>query len=148
LNDIVRHVVERGQSPSPRERIGENLYNRGVYQGMLIAEAIRNAQRLTGKRVVNGEDVRRGMEALNITAARWAELGAADFAAPVRVTCEDHNGHHAAFVMQWDGARWNRVTDWIQPERARVRPLLEEAARAFVTSNAGWPARTEVCDPR
>lgn len=148
IQDIVRHVVDRGQSLSPRERIGENLYNRGVYQGMLIAEAIRNAQRITGKRVVNGEDVRRGMEALNITAARWAELGAPDFAAPVRVTCEDHNGHHAAFVMQWDGSRWNRVTDWIQPERARVRPLLEEAARAFVTSNAGWPARTEACDAR
>lgn len=148
MQDITRHVVDRGQSLSPREKIGENLYNRGVYQGMLIAEAIRNAQRITGRRAVTGEDVRRGFEQLNITAARWAELGAPDFAAPVRLSCEDHNGHHAAFVMQWDGAKWNRVTDWIAPERTRIRPMLEEAARAYATSNAGWPQRQEACDQR
>lgn len=148
IQDIVRHVIDRGQSLSPRERVGENLYNRGVYQGMLIAEAIRNAQRLTGKRVINGEDMRRGMEALNITAARWTELGAPDFAAPVALTCDDHNGHHAAFLMQWDGTRWQRISDWIRPDRARIRPMLEEAARAYATSNAGWPQRTEACDQR
>ena len=31
---------------------------------MLIAEAIRTAQQLTGKKVVTGEDVRRGSRAL------------------------------------------------------------------------------------
>lgn len=148
MQDILRNVHDRNQSLGPRERVGENLYNRGVYQGMLIAEAIRNAQRLTGKRVINGEDMRRGLEALNISAARWGELGAPDFAAPVRVTCDDHNGHHAAFVMQWDGTRWQRISDWIQPERARIRPMLEEAARQYATSNAGWPQRTETCDVR
>lgn len=146
IQDILRHVVDRGQSNSAREKIGENLYNRGVYQGMLIAEAIRNAQRLTGKRVVTGEDVRRGFEVLNISAARWTELGAPDFAAPVALTCADHNGHHAAFVIQWDGTKWNRASDWIRPDRARIRPMLEEAARAYATSNAGWPARSETCD--
>ena len=29
---------------------------------MLIAEAIRTAQKITGKKVVTGEDVRRGLE--------------------------------------------------------------------------------------
>jgi branched-chain amino acid transport system substrate-binding protein len=148
IQDIVRHVVDRGQSMTERAKVGENLYNRGVYQGMLIAEAIRNAQRITGKRVINGEDMRRGLESLNITAQRWTELGAPDFAAPVRVTCDDHNGHHAAFVMQWDGEKWTRVSDWIQPDRARIRPMLEEAARQYATSNQGWPQRTEGCDVR
>ena len=32
---------------------------------MLIAEAIRNAQKITGKKVVNGADVRRGLETLS-----------------------------------------------------------------------------------
>ena len=50
---------------------------------VLIAEAIRNAQKITGKKVVTGEDVRRGFETLNITAARWKELGLEGFAAPV-----------------------------------------------------------------
>jgi len=148
LQDIIRHVVDRGQSLANRERVGENLYNRGVYQGMLIAEAIRNAQRLTGKRVIDGADMRRGLETLQISAARWTELGAPEFAAPVSVSCNDHNGHHAAFVMQWDGTRWQRVSDWITPASALVRPLLEEAARAYATSNAGWPQRSEACDAR
>jgi branched-chain amino acid transport system substrate-binding protein len=146
MQDIIRHVVDRGQSLSPKEKVGENLYNRGVYQGMVIAEAIRNAQRLSGKRVITGEDMRRGMEALNISAARWTELGAPDFAAPVRVSCEDHNGHHSVYVMEWDGTKWTRASDWIEPMRERVRPLLEEAAKAYATQNAGWPTRTEACD--
>ena len=34
---------------------------------MIVAEAIRNAQKITGKKPVTGEDVRRGFETLNIT---------------------------------------------------------------------------------
>ena len=125
IQDILKHVVERGQSQSPREKVGENLYNRGVYQGILIAEAMRNAQRLSGRKAITAEDMRRGLESLDISAARWTELGAPDFAAPVRLTCQDHNGHFPAFLVQWDGTKWARATDWITPDRARIRPMLE-----------------------
>ncbi|MEI8147080.1 MAG: ABC transporter substrate-binding protein [Alphaproteobacteria bacterium] len=148
IQDIIKHVVDRGQSLGPKEKVGESLYNRGIYEAMVLAEAIRNAQRLTGKRVITGEDMRRGLEALDITAARWAELGAPDFAAPMKVSCDDHNGHNAAFMQQWDGTKWVRASPWIAPDRALVRPLLEEAARAYAGSNAGWPARSEPCDQR
>ena len=37
---------------------------------MLIAEAIRNAQKITGKKAITGEDMRRGLETLKISAAR------------------------------------------------------------------------------
>ena len=53
----------QGQEPSrSKDKVGENLYNRGVCNSVLIAEAIRNAQQLTGKKQVTGEDVRRGLE--------------------------------------------------------------------------------------
>lgn len=145
VQDIIKHVVDKGQSLSPKEKVGENLYNRGVYQGILIAEAIRNAQAITGKKVITGEDMRRGFEALNMTEARWAANGAAGFASPVRVTCSDHNSQSAVYVMEWDGKAWKRQSADIQPQKEMVRPLLEEAAKAFATSNAGWPARTEPC---
>ncbi|MGL4288041.1 MAG: ABC transporter substrate-binding protein [Phreatobacter sp.] len=148
IQDILKHVVERGQSQAPREKVGENLYNRGVYQGILIAEAMRTAQRLSGRKAITAEDMRRGLESLDISAARWVELGAPDFAAPVKLSCQDHNGHQAAFLVQWDGTKWARATDWITPDRARIRPLLEEAARAYAASNQGWPQRTEACDQR
>jgi branched-chain amino acid transport system substrate-binding protein len=146
IQEIVKHVVDRGQSLSPKEKIGENLYNRGVYQGILIAEAIRNAQQLSGKKVVTGEDVRRGFETLNMTAERWTALGAPGFASPFRITCQDHNSQSAVYVMEWDGKAWKRLSQDIQPQREQVRPLLEEAAKGYATSNAGWPARSEACD--
>ena len=148
IQDIMKHVVDKGKSQvDPKERVGENFYNRGVYNSVLVAEAIRNAQRITGKKVVAGEDVRRGFEALKISAERWKELGLPDFAAPItNVSCSDHNGHHSAYMQQWDGAKWVKVSDWISPMKDKVRPLLEEAAKDYVAKNQPWPNRTEPCD--
>jgi branched-chain amino acid transport system substrate-binding protein len=33
-----------------------------------------------------------------------------------------------AAVQQWDGKKWNIVSDWIEPMRDVVRPKLEAAA--------------------
>ena len=79
IQDIKKYVVDKGKSQVEKDKFGENYYNRGVYNSVLIAEAIRNAQKITGKKVVNGEDVRRGLETLNITEARWKELGLPNF---------------------------------------------------------------------
>ena len=38
IKDIQKHVVDKGLSKYPKEKVGENLYNRGVYNSMLIAE--------------------------------------------------------------------------------------------------------------
>lgn len=146
IKDIITHVVDKGQSLAPKEKVGENLYNRGVYQGVLIAEAIRNAQKITGKKVITGEDLRRGFETLSINEARWAEIGLPGFAAPVKMTCNDHSGHHAIFVQEWDGTKWTRASEWITPMKEKVRPLLEAAAKDYAEKNTGWPKRTESCD--
>ncbi|MES1154790.1 MAG: ABC transporter substrate-binding protein, partial [Pseudorhodoplanes sp.] len=69
IQDIKKTVVDKGKSQVVADKFGENLYNRGVYNSVLIAEAIRNAQKVTGKKVVTGEDVRRGFESLKISAA-------------------------------------------------------------------------------
>jgi branched-chain amino acid transport system substrate-binding protein len=149
IQDIMKHVVGPGKGQTPKDKVGENLYNRGVYNSVLIAEAIRNAQQITGKKVVTGEDVRRGLETLTISDARWKEIGLPGFAAPItNVTCTDHNGHHAAYMQQWDGTKWVKVTDWIAPMKEEVRPLLEAAAKDYVEKNAGWPKRTEPCDKK
>jgi branched-chain amino acid transport system substrate-binding protein len=145
IQEIVKHVVDKGQSLATKEKVGENLYNRGVYQAILIAEAIRNAQSITGKKAVTGEDVRRGFESLNMTAARWTALGAPGFASPFQITCNDHNSQSAVYVMEWDGKAWKRLSADIQPQKSEVRPLLEEAAKAYAAANAGWPVRAEAC---
>ena len=40
---------------------------------VLIAEGIRNAQKLTGKKLIDGADMRRGLESLNISEERWKD---------------------------------------------------------------------------
>jgi branched-chain amino acid transport system substrate-binding protein len=148
IQDILKSVVDKGKSQvDSKERVGENFYNRGVMNSVLVAEAIRNAQRITRKKAVVGEDVRRGLETLKITAERWKELGLPDFAAPLTsVTCTDHNGHQDAYMQQWDGTKWVKVSDWISPMRDKVMPLLDKAAKEYVTQNQPWPTRTEPCD--
>jgi branched-chain amino acid transport system substrate-binding protein len=147
IQDIKKLVVDKGKSQVDKDKFAENLYNRGVYNSVLVAEAIRNAQKITGKKVVVGEDVRRGLETLNITAARWKELGLPEFGAPITaVSCADHNGHAPAYMQQWDGAKWVKISDWIAPMKDKVRPMLEADADKYVKENTGWPARTEKCD--
>jgi len=146
LRDIRTHVVDKGLSTvaSP-ERVGENLYNRGVMNSVLIAEAIATAQRLTGKSMVTGEDVRLGLENLDITEERLAQLGLTGFMPALRITCADHSGHHDVFVQQWDGKSWQKASDWFAPMTDVVRPMLEQAAVEYVAANPGWPKRTEPC---
>jgi branched-chain amino acid transport system substrate-binding protein len=145
IQDIVKNVVDKG-GQTPKDKVGESHYNKGVYNSVMIVEAIRNAQKLTGKKAVTGEDVRRGLETMTISAARWKELGLPDFGSPLAVTCSDHNGHQSAYMMQWDGAKWAKVSDWIEPMKDVVRPLLDAAAQDYVTKNQPWPKRTEGCD--
>jgi branched-chain amino acid transport system substrate-binding protein len=146
IQDIIKNVVDKGKSQTPKDKVGENFYNRGVLNSMIIAEAIATAQKVTGKKQVTGEDVRRGFESLNITAARLKEMGADGFAAPMKVTCSDHNGHNAAYMAMWDGAKWVKGSDWIEPLKDKVEPLIAAAAKDYAAANAGWPKRSEKCD--
>lgn len=139
VQNILKHVVEPGKSMvDSKERVGENLYNRGVMNSVYIAEAIRTAQELTGKTEVNAEDVRRGMENLNITEERLKELGLEGFMSPVKVTCADHSGHHPVYMQEWDGKQWKPISEWFEPMEDVVRPMLKEAAEEYVKDKPGW----------
>jgi branched-chain amino acid transport system substrate-binding protein len=147
IQDIIKHVVEPGKSQADAvSRVGENLYNRGVMNSVVIAEAIRTAQEITGKTAIDGADMRRGLENLNITAERLKEIGLEGFMQPLKVSCEDHNGHHPVYMQEWDGKQWQPISDWFEPMRDVVRPMLEQAALDYVAANQPWPERAEPCD--
>lgn len=146
MQDIVKNVVDKGLSKAQKDKVGELLYNRGVYNSLLIAEGIANAQKLTGKKAVTGEDVRRGMESIKLDPARLKELGLEGFTDTIALSCADHNGHRPAFMQEWDGAKWVKISDPIEPMSDRVRAQLDAAAKDYAEKNAGWPKRTEACD--
>ncbi len=147
IQDIIKYVVDKGKSQvASKDKVGENLYDRAVLNAVLIAEAIRTAQKITGKKLVDGADVRRGFEALSITEARWREIGLPNFAGPIHLSCADHNGHGGISLVQWDGTKWNTAVPSIQPIKDKVLPLIDSAAENYVKANTGWPKRTEPCD--
>ena len=78
--DIKKLVIDAGKSQTPKDEFGQVLYDRGVYNSMLIAEAIAEAQKITGKKVVTGEDVRRGLENIDLDDARLKAIGLEGFA--------------------------------------------------------------------
>ena len=126
--DIFKFVYDKGKGAAKKEAVGEVLYNRTLINAMLDVEAIRTAMAKFGNKPLTGEQVRWGMENLNVTEARLEQLGMKGMTRPIRVTCENHEGNGLALVQQWDGKKWTIVSDWIEPMRDVVRPKLEAAA--------------------
>ncbi|MCA8930288.1 MAG: ABC transporter substrate-binding protein [Alphaproteobacteria bacterium] len=118
------------------ESMGEVLYNRGLVNAAYIAEAIRIAQAHFNKTQLTGEDVRWGLENLDLTPARIEEMGMTGLIPPTKVTCANHEGTHpAALVQQWDGEKWNIVSDWVPAMSDVVRPLIEQDAALYAKEN-------------
>jgi branched-chain amino acid transport system substrate-binding protein len=127
--DVLKHVYDKGKGAyKDRAQVGEVLYNRMIINAMLNVEAIRTAMGKYGNKPLTGEEVRWGFENLNITEQRLEQLGMKGLMRPLKVTCENHEGNGMAAVQQWDGKKWNIVSDWIEPMRDVVRPKLEAAA--------------------
>ena len=144
IQDILTHVVDKGKSQvGDRSEVGNVLYNRAVYNAVLVAEAITVAQKMTGKSVVTGADVRLGLENFVLDEARLKELGLEGFTGALQGSCADHEGAGSVFIQQWDGDDWNRISDLIPPMNDIVRPLLEEAASTYVSDKPEW--QTQDC---
>ncbi len=144
IQDIIKHVVDPGKSKvGSKDDVGTVLYNRGVANAVIVAEAIATAQKLSGKAQITGVEMRDGLENLKLDAARLAELGLEGFMAPIIGSCEDHAGSGPVFIQQWDGSKWNKVTEPIEPMADIVRPLLEEAAQNYVSDKPDW--KTQSC---
>jgi branched-chain amino acid transport system substrate-binding protein len=128
FQEIVKNVYEKGKGAGKKEEMGAALYNRGIVNAMLSAEAIRTAMAKYGNKALTSEQVRWGFENLNLTEQRLDQMGMKGFTHPIKVTCEDHEGNGPVLIQQWDGKKWSIVSDWIAPMREVVRPKLEAAA--------------------
>src|SRR5205809_3910755 len=133
IQDIKKYVYTKGKGEmEDTSRIGSIYYNRGVVHGIVTVEAIRTAQAKFGKgKSITPDQMRWGIEHLQITEARLKELGATGFMQAIKVSCADHEGGGAVKFQQWDGNQWKVITDWIQPDRELVRSMVEQSAAAY-----------------
>ena len=132
VQELMKRFYAKGKGEmDDKSRIGSIYYNRGVVHGIISVEAIRKAQEKYGKKPLTGEQVRWGLENLNINDARLKELGATNFMQALKVSCADHEGSGAVKFMQWDGKKWNIISDWIASDQSIVRPMIEESAAKY-----------------
>ena len=129
--DILKHVYEKGKGAGKKEELGTVLYNRGMINAMLTVEAIRTAQGRYGKKPLTGEEVRWGIENLNLDAARLKSMGFTGMMQPLKLSCQDHEGVRMSRIHQWDGTKWVFVSDWIEGDQKLLRPMVESAAKAY-----------------
>ena len=112
-------------------RVGTVYYNRGVFTGITMHEALLLAQKKFGVKVITPEEMRWALEHLNITEERIKEIGAEGFMAPLSITCEDHEGGGKVLIQQWDGNKWEATGYVIAPMRAYVRKMVVESADKY-----------------
>ncbi len=143
LDDIRSKVYKNGKGALKElDRVGNVMYMRGIVASVLMIEAMRNAQAKYGKgKVLNGEQMRWGLENLNVDRARQKELGVEDMFPPVKTSCNDHEGSGAVKVVQWDGKQRVAISkNWLSGDKALVRKLLEDSSAAYAKEKGITPA--------
>ncbi|SSC65966.1 ABC transporter substrate-binding protein [Ciceribacter selenitireducens] len=135
--DLKKYVIDAGKASGAGDQVGSVLYSRGMYAALVISEAIRKAQQITGKSAITASDLRNGFEELEITEARMAELGLPKFGQPFKASCADHGGPGAALVQQWDPSakKWSLITDFIAPDDEVLTPLVMDDSAAYAAEN-------------
>jgi len=133
IHDKIRKfVIDKGKSDlKDPKSFGSVYYNSGIVHAIILTEAIRTAQAKFGNRPINGEEAQWALEHLDIDDKRLAEIGALGLAPTLRLSPTDHEGGGSAKVIQWDGEKWNVVSDWIKSDRDLLRPLILERAAAY-----------------
>ncbi|PYE24003.1 amino acid/amide ABC transporter substrate-binding protein (HAAT family) [Rhizobium sp. PP-CC-3A-592] len=132
VQEIVKTVYDAGKGNlDDKKRIGSVYHNLGIVNGILNVEAIRIAQAKFGNRTLTGDEVRWGFEHLQLDPARVEALGAKGLFHSINVTWDNHEGNGYVTFQQWDGAKWKVVSDWIAPDWALLRPIIEKSSQAY-----------------
>ena len=146
VKDMLAMVHDKGQGTGPKEEVGSVLYMRGLISAMLGVEGVRQAQERYGKgKVMTGEQVRWGLENLNLDQGKLDAMGFAGVMRPVQTSCTDHMGSSWVRVHTWDGSKWAFSSDWYQADDKVLRPMVLEAASKYAAEKNLQRRTAEQC---
>ncbi len=132
VKTLLTQIHGKGQGTGPKEEVGQVLYLRGVMSAMIGIEGIRSAQERFGKgKVVTGEQVRWGLENLNLTQAKLDALGFKGVMRPISTSCMDHMGAAWTRIHTWNGKTWEFTSDWMQADEQILKPLVKATADKY-----------------
>ena len=133
MQDILKHVHDKGQASGPRDEVGQVLYARGVMIQMLAIEGVRRAQERYGKgKVMTPEQVRWGLENLSLDQKKLDALGVSGLLRPISTSCADHMGSSWARIQTWDGAKWAPSSDFYQADDQIIKPMIKTASDKYM----------------
>jgi branched-chain amino acid transport system substrate-binding protein len=146
VKDVLAQVHGKGQGTGPKEEVGQVLYMRGLISAMLGVEGVRKAQERFGKgKVMTGEQVRWGLENLNLDQKKLDAMGFAGVMRPVQTSCLDHMGASWVRVQTWDGSKWVPGNDWYQADDKLLRGMVLNASRKYAEEKKITPRTPEQC---
>ena len=128
--DIKKYVYDKGQGTGEGDEIGEVLYNRGLINAMLGVEAIRTAQAKFGNKPLTGEQVRWGLENLDLDQTRLDALGFDGRAAAAQDHLRRPRGRARGRASStWDGTQVERHLRLVsRPTTQIIKPMVKAAA--------------------
>lgn len=139
--EIKKNIIDQGKGDLKDEsKFGSVYYNAGLVQAILFTEILRTGQAKFGNRPLTKEEGLWALENFNLTAERIEEIGATGLISPLKITPEDHEGDPAAKIVQWDGTKWNVLTDWLKGDRALFKDAIYAKAAAYAKEK-GLPPR-------
>jgi branched-chain amino acid transport system substrate-binding protein len=146
VKDVLAQIHAKGQGTGPKDEVGQVLYMRGAMSAMIGIEGVRAAQDRFGKgKVMTGEQVRWGLENLNLTQAKLDTLGFAGVMRPISTSCTDHMGAAWARIHTWDGKQWKFTSDWLQADEQIIKPLVKSTAAKYAAEKKLTPRTPADC---
>lgn len=146
VKETLSSLHAKGQGTGPKEEVGQVLWLRGAMSAMLTVEGIRAAQERFGKgKVMTGEQVRWGLENLNLTQAKLDALGFSGVLRPISTSCQDHMGATWARISTWDGKAWKISSDWMQGDEQIIKPMVKANAAKYAAEKKLAPRTPADC---
>ena len=134
-------ILHRGEridqlNPSALVKRGicQVMEGRHCFQHLTVEENL-----LTGAYTRGGADLGPDLEKVYRYFPRLKELGAVGLMQALKVSCNDHEGGGAVKFLQWDGKKWNVITDWIASDQSLVRPMIEQSAAQYAKEKSITP---------
>ncbi len=132
IQDVKKFVHDKKQGTGPIEELDTTLYNRGLVSAVLAVEGVRRAQERFGKgKIMDGDQIRWGLENLALDDKALAKLGLATIMKPISTSCLDHEGSRSARLHTWDGKKWVVSSDWIEADESIIKPLVKQYADKY-----------------
>ena len=132
VKEVLEKVHGKGQGTGPKDEVGSVLYVRGAMSAMMAVEGMRRAQERFGKgKVITGEQMRWGLENLDLSQAKLDALGFKGVLRPISTSCQDHVGSAWGRIHTWNGSKWEFTSDWYQADEMILKPMVKAAADKY-----------------